>query len=149
MWFETVSFAETRKCLIVKEFSRNECLQGLSIFLAFYFCSWIRESHWRERVSATMEIGKKRKSVWKRRIYRKYVSWNRLQKTLDEIYVVLRRLRGSPGQWFPKTEYLCSSAIFVVGTSGIPLKLNYRSVKSCRWKYCFLISILGSSLRRE
>ena len=78
-----------------------------------------------------MEIGKKRKSVWRRRIYRKYVSWNRLQKTQDEIYtdVVLRRSRGSPGQWFPETEYVCASAIFVVGTSGIPPKSNYKSVK--------------------
>ena len=58
--------------------------------------------------------------------------WNRLQKTQDEIYtdVVLRRSRGSPGQWFPETDYLCASAIFVVGTSGILPKLNYRSVKS-------------------
>ena len=42
--------------------------------------------------------------------------------------VVLRRSRGSPGQWFPETEYLCASAIFVVGRSGIPPNLNYRSV---------------------
>ena len=35
---------------------------------------------WRERVSTAMEIGKKRKSVWRRRIYRKYMSWNRLKK---------------------------------------------------------------------
>ena len=54
------------------------------------------------------------------------------KKTQDEIYadVLLRRLRDSPGQWFPETDYLCASAIFVVGTSGIPPKLNYRSVKS-------------------
>ena len=42
--------------------------------------------------------------------------------------VVLSRSRGSPGQWFPKTEYLPASAIFVVGTSGILPNLNYRSV---------------------
>ena len=44
--------------------------------------------------------------------------------------VVLCRSRGSPGQWFPETDYLCVSAIFVVETSGIPPKINYRSVKS-------------------
>ena len=102
-------------------------------FFAFHFCWWIRRmSHWRESASATMEIGKKRKGVGRRCIYRKYVSWNRLQKTQEEIYadVVLSRSRGSPGQWFPETEYLCASAIFVVGTSDIPPKLNYRSVKS-------------------
>ena len=79
-------------------------------FFSFYFCWWIRRvSHWRECVSAAMEIVKKRKSVWRRRNYRKYVSWNRLQKTQDEIYadVVLSRSRGSPGQWFPETEYVC------------------------------------------
>ena len=42
--------------------------------------------------------------------------------------VVLSRSCGSPGQWFPETEYLRASAIFVVGTSGIPPSLNYRSV---------------------
>ena len=136
MWFETVGFSEAGKSLFVIVFWRNECLRGLSIFFfwggAFYFCSWIGVSLWGGRVSAAMKIGKKRKSVWRRRIYRKYVSWNRLQKTQDEIYadVDLSRSRGSPGQWFPETDYLCASAIFVVGTSGIPPKLNYRSVKS-------------------
>ena len=89
-------------------------------FVAFDVCWWIRESHWRECVSAAIEIGKKRKSVWRQRIYRKYVSWNQFQKTRDEI------------QWFPKTEYLRASAIFVVGTSGIPPNLNYRSVSPIR-----------------
>ena len=52
------------------------------------------------------------------------------KKTQDEIYadVVLRRSHGSPGQWFPETEYLCVSAIVVVGTSGIPPKLNYTTI---------------------
>ena len=93
---------------------------------------------WRERVSAAMEIGKKRKSVWRRRIYRKCVLESAPKKKNKKknagrnlnADVVLRRSRGSPGQWFPETEYLCASAIFVVGTSGILLKLNYRSVKS-------------------
>ena len=42
--------------------------------------------------------------------------------------LVLNMSRGPPGQWFPETEYWVS-AIFV-GTSGIPPKLIYRSVKS-------------------
>ena len=82
----------------------------LILFFAFHSRWGIRRmSHWRECVSAAMEIGQKRKSVWRRRIYRKYVSWNRLQKTRVEIYadVVLRRSRGSPGQWFPETENMC------------------------------------------
>ena len=84
-------------------------------FVAFDVNWWISESHWRECVSAAIEIGKKRKNVW-RRIYRKYVSWNRLQKNAgrnSNVDVVLSRSRGSPGQWFPETEYLCASAILV------------------------------------
>ena len=46
----------------------------------------------------------------------------------SNVDVVLSRSRGSPGQWFPETEYLRTSAIFVVETSGIPPNLNYRSV---------------------
>ena len=42
--------------------------------------------------------------------------------------LVLCRSRGSPGHWFPETDYLCASAIFDVGTSDIPPNLNYRSV---------------------
>ena len=42
--------------------------------------------------------------------------------------VVVSISRGPLGQWFPETEHW-ASAIFV-GTSGIPPKLNYRSVKS-------------------
>ena len=101
------------------------------MLLLFDVCWW--NSHTGGRVLPLQwKLGKRRKSVWRRRIYRKYVSWNQLQKTQDEIYadVVLRRSRGFPGQWFLETDYLCASAIFVVGTSGIPPKLNYRSVKS-------------------
>ena len=42
--------------------------------------------------------------------------------------LVLNMSRGPPGQWFPETEYW-ASAIFV-GTSGIPPKIIYWSVKS-------------------
>ena len=42
--------------------------------------------------------------------------------------VVVSISRGPPGQWFPENEHR-ASAIFV-GTSGIPPKIIYRSVKS-------------------
>ena len=119
-----------------KSHSRSVLKKWMSARLIHFFDFLLlfvnRSVTWRERVSAAMEIGKKRKSVSRRRIYRKYVSLNRLQKTQDEIYanVVLRRSRGSPGQWFPESDYLCVAAIFVVGTSGIPPKLNYKSEKS-------------------
>ena len=69
---------------------------------------------------------KKRKSV-----YRKYVSWSRLQKRGTKLKC--RRSfehwpHGSPGQWVPETECLRVSAIFVSGTSDITSILNYRSV---------------------
>ena len=42
---------------------------------------------------------------------------------------------------------MCASAIFVVGTSGIPPKLNYRSVKSDKLQvfvYLFVLFYLLS-----
>ena len=73
---------------------------------------------------------KENKGVWRRRIYRKYAScrWLRTQDLNLRADVVLSMSRGPPGQWFPETEYW-ASAIFV-GTSGIPPKIIYRSVKS-------------------
>ena len=50
--------------------------------------------------------------------------------------VVVSISRGPPGQWFPETEHW-ASAIFV-GTSGIPPKLNYRSVKSYNIIYWYI-----------
>ena len=122
LWLETGGFSETGKCLIVNVY---ECLRGQSMMC--YLMSV--KSHWRACVAAAKKLCEKRKSVWKRRIYRKYASWKGLQ-TQDENLradVVLRRSRGSSG--FPRLN-MCASAIFVVGTSGIPPILNYRSVKS-------------------
>ena len=99
-------------------------------FFAFHFCWWIRGmSHWRECVSVSMEIGEKR--VFEDDVFRENTCLGiGSKKTQDEIYadIVLNWSRGSPGQWFPETEYLCASAIFIVGTSGIPPNLSYRSV---------------------
>ena len=89
------------------------------------------ESHWRKCVAAAKKLCKKRKSVWRRRIYRKYVSWKWL-RTQDEIYARALFYVGHVvllANGFPRLN-MCASAIFVVGTSGIPPKLNYRSVKS-------------------
>ena len=89
---------------ILKKWMSARLIHFFFFFFAFHSCWWIRRmSHWRETVSALQwKLGKKKrkKSVWRRRIYRKYVSWNRLQKMQDEIYagIVLRRSRGSPGQ---------------------------------------------------
>ena len=74
---------------------------------------------------------KKRKSVKRRSIYRKYVSWSRLQKRGTKFKwgrSFKHWPRGSPGQWFSETEYLRASTFFVSGTSGITSILNYRSV---------------------
>ena len=56
--------------------------------------------------------------------------------------LVLNMSRGPPGQWFPETEYR-ASAIFV-GTSGIPPKIIYRSVKSYKFTLCLKTQILYS-----
>ena len=84
---------------------------------------------------------KENKGVWRRRIYRKYASCRWLKNAGLEFTradVVLSISRGPPGQWFPEIEYW-ASAIFV-GTSGIPPKITYRSVKSYRFilKYWYL-----------
>ena len=74
---------------------------------------------------------KRKKGAWRRRIYRKYASCKWLKDAGLEFTradVVVSISRGPTGQWFPETEYW-ASAIFV-GTSGIPPKLIYRSVKS-------------------
>ena len=51
---------------------------------------------------------KERKGVWRRRIYRKYASCNRLQTQDQNVRadVVLSMSRGPPGQSFPETEYV-------------------------------------------
>ena len=74
---------------------------------------------------------KEKEGVWRRLIYRKYTSCKWLKNAGLEFTradVVVSISRGPPGQWFPETEYW-ASAIFV-GTSGIPPKIIYRSVKS-------------------
>ena len=74
---------------------------------------------------------KEKECVLKRRIYRKYASCRWLKDAGLEFTradVVVSISRSPPGQWFPETEYW-ASAIFV-GTSGIPPKIIYRSVKS-------------------
>ena len=57
-----------------------------------------------------METGKK-ESVFEDDVFIENTCLgNGSKKTQDEIYanVVLRRSRGSPGQWFPETEYVCT-----------------------------------------
>ena len=74
---------------------------------------------------------KEKEGAWRRRIYRKYASWRWLKDAgleFTRAEVVESISRDPPGQWFPETEYW-ASAIFV-GTSGIPPKIIYRSVKS-------------------
>ena len=74
---------------------------------------------------------KERKSVWRRHIYRRYESWKWLQ-TQDKIYKQTEFYAGHVvllANGFPRLN-MCASTIFVVGTSGIPPKLNYSSVKS-------------------
>ena len=107
-----------------------------NVCIAYIFCGvwrllenmreweyFLWKSHWRECVSPASENVEKRKSVWKRSINRKYVSWSRLQKRRTKFEwgrSFKHWSRGSPGQWFLETEYLRASAIIVSGTSDIP-----------------------------
>ena len=139
LWFDAIAVFEAGKSLTDKVSRGKECLHGLYILWRFDGCWWICESdsilsgsHTGESVLALqVEMWNKRKSVWRRTIYRKYVSWGRLQKRGTKFkrgQSFKHWPRGSPGQWFPETECLRASAIFVSGTSGITPILNYRSV---------------------
>ena len=108
-------------------------------FVAFDGCGWMWESdsilsgsHPGESVLALqVKMWKRKKSVWRRSIYRKYMSWNRLQKRGTKFKwgrSFKHWSRGSQGQWFLETDCLCASAISVSGASGIPSNLDYWSV---------------------
>ena len=77
------------------------------------------------------EIWSKRKRVFEDDVFienTRLVGGSKTQDLNLRADLVLNMSRGPPGQWFPETEYW-ASAIFV-GTSGIPPKIIYRSVKS-------------------
>ena len=96
-------------------------------FFAFHSCWWIRRmSHWKESVYPLRRICVKRERVFEDGVFIENTCLGSGSK---------RRTKFTRGRsftqvtWFPRLN-MCASAIFVVGTSGIPPKLNYRSVKS-------------------
>ena len=143
LWFDAIAVFEAAKSLIDKVYWK-ECLHGLYILwrlmaVGEYERVIVFSLEVTLCVSPASENVKKRKSVWRRSIYRKYVSWNRLQKNAgrnsNEGRSFKHWSRGSPGRWFSETEYLRASAIFVSGTSGIPPILNYRSVSPINYLF--------------
>ena len=107
-YLKCLSFYGSKQAVSLRLFTVSE---SMYVCKAHPCCCYLTivESYWRECVAAAKKLCEKRKSVWKRRIYRKYASWKRLQ-TQDENLcadVVLRMSRGSHGQWFPETEYVC------------------------------------------
>ena len=81
------------------------------------------------------EIWSKRTRVFEDDVFienTRLVSGSKTQDLNLRAGLVLNMSRGPPGQWFPETEYW-ASAIFM-GTSGIPPKIIYRSVKSYKSK---------------
>ena len=133
-----VSFCGSTQLLFsrLEKVSQTRYTEERNVCMAYTFCgvwesdSILSGSHTGESVLVKCE---KMKTVWS--IYRKYVSWSRLQKRGTKFkwgHSFKHWSRGSPGQWFPETEYLRASAIFVSGTSGIPPILNYRSVSPIR-----------------
>ena len=123
LWLETGSFTETGKRLIIIVY---ECLRGPSMVLLFSPVN----SRWSECVAAAKKFGKKRTRAFEDDVFIENTRLVGGSKTQD---LVLSMSRGPPGQWFPETEYW-ASAIFV-GTSGIPPKIIYRSVKSYKFHF--------------
>ena len=66
------------------------------------------ESYWRGVLPLQWKLGK-RERVLEDDVFIENTCLGIGSKTQDEIYadVVLRRSHGSPGQWFPETEYVC------------------------------------------
>ena len=123
LWLETGSFSETGKRLIVIGY---ECLRGPSMVLLFSPV----DSRRRECLLLQRNLVKKRTRVFEDDVLienTRLVGGSKTQDLNLRVDVVLDMSRGSPGQWFPETEYW-ASAIFV-GTSGLPPKIIYRSVK--------------------
>ena len=103
----------------------------LIYFVAFDVCWWIRESHWRECVSPSIEIVKKEK-VFEDEVFIKNTclgigSENAGQHSNEDVvlssYPVVLLANG-----FPRLNIYLRPPSFVVGTSGIPPNLNYKSV---------------------
>ena len=137
--FDAIAVLETGKKSHRQGIQRKGIFAWPIHFVAFDICWWIWDSdrilsgsHTGESVLAFQVKMWKRERVFKDEVFientclgvgsrkrRTKFKWGRSFKHWS---------RGSSGHWFPETEYLCASAIFVSETSGIPPILNYRSV---------------------
>ena len=129
---ETGSFSETGKRLIVIVY---ECLRGPGMVLLFSPVFTLKGV-----CCCCGEIWSKRTRVFEDDVFienTRLVGGSKTQDLNLRADLVLNMSRGPPGQWFPETEYW-ASAIFV-GTSGIPPKIIYRSVKSYKGIPVFFI----------
>ena len=128
---ETGSFSETGKRLIVNVY---ECLRGPSMLLLSPLLI-----HAGGGVLLLRRICvEERKGVWRRRIYRKYASCRWLKNAGLEFTRGRSFKHVTWSSWpivSPRLN-MWASAIFV-GTSGIPPKIIYRSVKS--YKLIFVL----------
>ena len=141
-----VSFCGSTKFLFsrLEKVSPTKYNEERNVCMAYIFLWRLTAVSWNERVIVfSLEVKlervcwpckwncEKRKSFGRRSIYRKYVSWSRLQKRGTKLKCG-RSFKhwpyDSPCQWVPKTECLRVSTIFVSGTSGITSILNYRRV---------------------
>ena len=109
-------------------------------FFAFHSCWWIRRmSHWREIVYPLRRICVKRGRVFEDDVFIENTCLGSGSK---------RRTKFTRGRSFTQVMWfswpMCASAIFVVGTSGRPPKLNYRSVKSYNTKWSIWTTDTGS-----
>ena len=130
LWLETVGFSETGKSFIVNVYWRSECLRGPSMLLLFTPVDDEKNvALKRERVSAVKNLCKKEFE------YDEFIENTCLGSGSKHRTIFTRGHSFTQVTWFswpmvsPRLN-MCVSAIFVVGTSGILPKSNYRSVKS-------------------
>ena len=110
-------------------------------FFAFHFCWWIRRvSYWRESVYLLRRICVKRERVFEDDVFKENTCLGIGSKKRKTKFTRGRSFKSVT--WFSwpmvSRDWMCAFAIFVVGTNGIPPKLNNRSVKS----YKVLVTVL-------
>ena len=94
---------------------------------------WMRKmSHWRESVYPLRRICIKRGRVFEDNVFIKNTCLGSGSKRRREFTRGRSSMQVTRFSWpvVSRDRYMCASAIFVVGTSGIPPKFNYRSAKS-------------------
>ena len=130
LWLETVGFSVIGK----KSLSRCILTKWMSARPIHVVAIWRLLSHAGESVLPLRRNCVKRGRVFEDDVFIENTCLGSGSKRRTKIYARTQFYAGHVVllvNGFPRLN-MCTSAIFVVGTSGIPPKLNYRSVKSYR-----------------